>query len=89
VTGNIAAAASVLLIYVIAVGLLWAVPRHQGLVVFGLALVVLAVWVWVPPVRDILTSHTPGMLVGIALGLGLVAAYRWHEGRQRRITGPQ
>jgi peptidoglycan/LPS O-acetylase OafA/YrhL len=85
VIGNIAAAAIPLAVAGAAIGVLWSwkVRRYQGVAVAALVVVVVAVLTSVPALRDTTMSHTPGTLVGSALGLTLVYAYRWHQDRQR------
>jgi hypothetical protein len=85
--GNIAAAAIVLAVASLALAVSWNVRRHLGPAVVALAVIVIAVLEWVPALRDTITSHTTGTLVGMALGMGVTFAYSRQDGRRPSPDG--
>jgi hypothetical protein len=67
--GNVAAAATVVLLMLVLVGMQRVLPRHDVAVPICWAVAVFVAWKSLDSFREFMTSHTTGLLVGVALGL--------------------
>ena len=89
--GNVLAAAIQVLLVLVLVGMQRALPRHEVAVPIGWAVAVFAAWQSVDWFRELMLSHTSGVLVGMGLGLTIAISsnHRDRQGPHEPVRAPR
>jgi hypothetical protein len=86
-TGNLTAALAVVVMVCLLLVAQRSLPRHAFLVGICWAIVIVALWIGVPPIQHFLTTHFTGTLVGGVMG-NIIAVEFWRKERRNQHNSP-